>query len=87
MNDTRTFTLSGEEFDLLLTALGLGAGTAVKSNPVLYRAIIRLENRVNEGNPHWTPYEVEDEPEVTTVPAPESLTAHILLGTGWRRRG
>lgn len=65
MNDeTRTFTLTADESALLTLALGLAAGTAMKNdNPPLFRALMRLANRVHEGRPNWTPYEVEPEPE------------------------
>lgn len=56
MTETIKIELSRTEFDLLLLALGLAAGT-VKDHK-LFNNLLRLANAVNKNNPAWTPYEV-----------------------------
>jgi len=54
-----TFELSREDYQTLLLALGMAAGTASREgDDRLFRAFTRLANTVNKDNPDWTPYEV-----------------------------
>lgn len=56
----KTITLTNEEYDELLIMIGYAAGSAGKmGNMELRNNFLRLLNRINEGNPNWTPYEVE----------------------------
>jgi hypothetical protein len=55
--DRVQFDVSREDFDLILMALGMGAGGAPQ--PFFWR-IVRLVNTINEGNPNFTPYEIPD---------------------------
>jgi hypothetical protein len=45
--------LSIDDFELLIFALGVAAGSV---GPERADAFIRLADRVNRGNPNWTPY-------------------------------
>lgn len=58
--DTCTFTFSPEGFANLLLALGSVAGEASKHDTNEMWKWIALANKVNEGNPNFTPYEVPD---------------------------
>jgi hypothetical protein len=52
--------LSREEFEALLYCLGIALGHALKEHRLdVADSMFRLTNAVNEGNPGWTPYEVE----------------------------
>jgi hypothetical protein len=47
------------EFQLLLFVLGIASGVASRDNePKMFVSILKLANRINEGNEKWTPYEV-----------------------------
>ncbi len=56
-NGQVVLTLSREDYQLMLMLLGAGAAGAriVSGN----RALAFL-NRLNEGNPHYTPYQVDE---------------------------
>jgi hypothetical protein len=58
----RTITLSDDEFYLLMLALGLASGEALKrkDHPHVMR-LFRLANAVNRENPNWTPYEIPED--------------------------
>lgn len=64
-NSTVRITLTRDEFDLLLLSLGIAAGMASEDNPKLFRSIFRLVNAINDGNPNFTPYQIDPEPEKT----------------------
>lgn len=49
-------TMSREDYEALLYWLGLAAGTTYYD----VENIGLLMNRLNSGNPHYTPYQVED---------------------------
>lgn len=51
-----TMTCSGDEYSLLLMALGMAAGSAHKINHDMGYRILDLANTLNSGNPHWRPY-------------------------------
>jgi len=57
------FTLTIEEYQMLLMALGTATGAVSKTNPQLARAFLRLANRVNENNPAWRPYGIPPDDE------------------------
>jgi hypothetical protein len=48
-------SMSREDYDALLIRLGIAAGWA-SDDPQLFWEHIKLLNRLNEGNPHYTPY-------------------------------
>ena len=51
--------ISGDEFDVLMIALGIAAGARIgqrESAREIFRLVIfRLVNAINEGNPDFTP--------------------------------
>ncbi len=52
--------LSSDNFDRLLFALGYAGGCAVKDGDLAkFRSLLQLANAINEGNPHWRPYNVD----------------------------
>ena len=56
----KTITLTDDEFDQLLIVCGYAAGAAMNNREDrLAYSFIQLANRINEGNPNWTPYEVQ----------------------------
>lgn len=52
-------TMSQEDYDSLLLALGIATAHAMKhgGNPNRWLALV---NRLNSGNPNYTPYQVEE---------------------------
>ena len=53
-------TMSREDYELLLMALGTATGAALQGKGMLgLKVIVPLLNRLNEGNPNYTPYQVE----------------------------
>jgi hypothetical protein len=54
-----TFTLTRDQYETLLLALGTAAGAAhsQKQNE-LFIAFLRLANEINKNNPNWQPYEL-----------------------------
>lgn len=57
MADEFVVRLSSDEHHLLVIALGLATGTAMRGNnrALAYR-LVELANAVNRDNPRWTPY-------------------------------
>lgn len=51
-------TMSREDYENLLVALGMGTAAYLSRSDGL-REILALVNRLNEGNPAYTPYRVE----------------------------
>lgn len=57
--------ISGDEYTLLLLALGVATGKASMPDRArdlpgaLMDHFLRLANSINEGNPNWTPYLVD----------------------------
>jgi hypothetical protein len=51
-------TLSREDYQKLMMALGF-ATSAFLARPGELEGILMLMNRLNAGNPHYTPYRVE----------------------------
>lgn len=59
--NTVIIEIPSQAFDELLLALGYAAGGAGEAgNMALFKTWLRLVNVINEGNPHFTPYEVKD---------------------------
>jgi hypothetical protein len=53
-------TMSREDYERVLMALGMATGAALRGyGPLAYRILVPLLNRVNEGNPDYTPYQEE----------------------------
>jgi hypothetical protein len=64
-----TFTLTRDQYETLLLALGLAAGAAHgQGNEKLFIGLLRLANEINKNNPNWQPYELppakEDNAEI-----------------------
>jgi hypothetical protein len=53
-------TMSREDYETLLIALGIAAGHAMKEGARPHKCLAFI-NRLNEGNPNYTPYQVEAE--------------------------
>ena len=51
-------TMSKHEYSILLMTLGIGAVALEPEHPMLSR-VFNLLNTLNEGNPNYTPYQVE----------------------------
>ena len=53
-------TLSRDDYDLLVQVMGYARGAAIENDGPLMppRAIVELLNRLNQGNPDFTPYQV-----------------------------
>ena len=58
-DDTITLEMSRGDYNHLLLALGMAAGLA-SDKPTFWKWI-EFTNRLNAGNPHFTPYEIPDE--------------------------
>lgn len=52
---TVTLTLSRDDYELVLMALGIAIGCASRDG-VPIQSWLELTNRINEGNPNYTPY-------------------------------
>ena len=55
--DTITITMSWQDYDELIFLLGLATAAAEPDSAVFWRRI-DFVNRMNDGNPRWTPYAV-----------------------------
>jgi hypothetical protein len=58
----KTIQLTADEFDLLLIMAGYATGAAegVGEHDLKW-SFVKLMNRINEGNPDWTPYAIPEE--------------------------
>ncbi len=56
--DEIVLRLTREQFQRLLLFLGM-AGAGAHGDEKLFRAIFRLANQINEGNPNFTPYQLD----------------------------
>jgi len=59
--DEVTLKMTHEDFADLLLMLGYAAGAAHKESAGMFWRWIAFANRVNEGNPRFTPYEIPEE--------------------------
>lgn len=57
--DVVTIRMTRGDYESLLLALGISAGAMARENQAL-SGWLALANRLNAGNPHWTPYEDPD---------------------------
>ena len=64
VGDTVVLTMSRDDYNLLLLALGMAAGR--ENDRDRFTAALALANRLNDGNPSWKPYKV---PETAHSPA------------------
>ncbi len=56
-NEQVILTMSRDDYERVLMALGTAVGAALQGKGVLgYRIIVSLLNRLNEGNPGYKPY-------------------------------
>lgn len=51
-------TMSRDDYQMLLIVLGYATGGAIKEHWTSATRMFELTNRLNEGNPHYTPYQV-----------------------------
>jgi hypothetical protein len=58
-NGQVVLTMSREDWQNLLMTLGIAAGALDPESPMLAR-VFQLVNRLNQGNPNYTPYEVAE---------------------------
>jgi hypothetical protein len=54
-------TMTQDDWSNLLLTLGYATGAARRGNDVMYQSFLDLVNRLNVGNPRFTPYAVETE--------------------------
>jgi len=60
-DDAVTLTMTVDEYEILLTALGYATMYAHRqSDRVLVKHYLALMNSLNQGHPHYTPYEVPE---------------------------
>ena len=60
-NGQVVLAMSRDDYDALLIWLGIAAGYLVQRDEDAFRRTCALLDRINEGNPHYIPYEVEPE--------------------------
>jgi len=61
-NGQVVLTMSRDDYDAVLIRLGIAAGyLSQQRDDDAFRRTCALLNRLNEGNPHYIPYEVEPE--------------------------
>ncbi len=63
-NDQVILTMSREDYETLLLQLGIAAGWVASKDGASGESMLRnlaFLNRLNEGNPNYTPYQVEEE--------------------------
>ncbi len=60
--DTVFLTMTVDQYELLLLALGYATGAASKDGSSFFWTFVRLVNELNEGNPNFTPYELPPDP-------------------------
>ena len=66
-NGQVVLTMSREDYELILMALGGVTARALLPGGTRHRpTVLNLLNRLNEGNPHFTPYEISSFPESGT---------------------
>jgi hypothetical protein len=64
--DVVTLTMSRDQFNTLLLALGMATGCAHKqADAPMAFSFFCLVNAINDGNPDFTPYNVAPETEAT----------------------
>jgi hypothetical protein len=62
--DNVVLTMTRDTYNFLLITLGFATGAAYKDYAFEeYNAILRLVNRLNVGNPNYTPYKTKDPEE------------------------
>ena len=57
-SDQVVLTMSREDYQLLLMVLGYATGGAIKDAWTPASRMFELTNRLNSGNPNYTPYQV-----------------------------
>jgi hypothetical protein len=59
--DQITIEMTRHDCEMLLWVCGLAAGSVRPAAPAVFWRIIEFANRLNEGNPNFTPYEIPEE--------------------------
>lgn len=55
-NDQVILTMTREDYQMLLIVLGYATGAAIKEHWTPAHIMFELTNRLNYGNPNYTPY-------------------------------
>lgn len=59
--DLVVLRMTRDDFFALLIALGRATGAAIeRRGPIPFESWVEIANRLNEGNPGWTPYRLSD---------------------------
>lgn len=76
MNEnSRSFTLSQDDFETLLFSLGIAIGACFRDgNRKGAHSITRLANTINKDNPGWTPYETDPDSTAAGLQQLENLS-------------
>lgn len=65
--DQVVLTMSVEDYERLLAVFAIATSASLNGRGILsLNNILALLNRVNEGNPQYTPYQIPGEPEHPT---------------------
>jgi hypothetical protein len=59
--ETVTLTMTRDDYTRLLLHLGFAAGAIERAGGGRLCGSLALANRLNAGNPNWTPYEIPTE--------------------------
>lgn len=59
-NGQVVLAMSREDYEMLLIVLGYATGGAIKDAWTPASRMFELTNRLNSGNPNYTPYQVEE---------------------------
>jgi len=63
-------TLSRDDYDAVLIRMGIAASWMANSEPGSLDRSFGLLNRMNEGNPRYTPYQVNPSPDCKSSAPP-----------------
>ena len=56
-------TMTLDDWKLLVVTLGYGGGALVREGDLkVFHKQMAMMNRINAGNPHWTPYDIPPDP-------------------------
>lgn len=57
-DDNIVLTMTRDDYSRLLIAMGMAVGAALGRGMLNTKEVIKLLNRINEGNPNYSPYQV-----------------------------
>lgn len=61
LGDSVLIQISAEDYERLLLMMGYAFSAALKEDASMAYSFLDLTNRVNRGNPNWTPYEIPEQ--------------------------